>query len=66
MEDIAFFHMPAGISFADRSREQYGDYMELAFLGYHSETISWRDNPMTDATRKLIEAEAAEYIRNRK
>ena len=66
MEDLACFHMPAGISFADRSREQYGDYMALAFLGYHSETISWRDNPMTDATRKRIEKLAAEYIRNRK
>jgi hypothetical protein len=49
---------PAGISYADRTREEYGDYARLAFLPYSTLKLDVRDN-CPPALRAEIEAHAA-------
>lgn len=52
---------PAGISYADRTREKNGDYLRLAFLPYDRLVIEWEKVQMSDEMRAAI-AEDAEKI----
>jgi hypothetical protein len=49
---------PAGISYADRTREEHGDYKQVAFLSYATLKIEWRGRPDA-AIRAEVEAHAA-------
>lgn len=50
---------PAGIVYADRSREEFGDYLKLAFLPYDTLILDLRPR-VPDDLRSLIEAHAAQ------
>ena len=42
-EDRLFIGVfPAGLVYADRKREEHGDYMTLAFLSYATLKLEWR------------------------
>ena len=49
---------PAGISYADRSREKHGDYARCAFLPFRSLVLEV-ESDCPKALRALIEADAA-------
>lgn len=49
---------PAGISYADRHREEHGDYAELAFLSYDTLELKVYENCPANL-RTEIEAHAA-------
>jgi hypothetical protein len=48
---------PAGLVYADRGREEHGDYARLAFLSYRTLTLDF--SPGSEAFRAVIEAHAA-------
>ena len=52
---------PCGISYADRSREEHGDYKKLAFLPYSTLALDVRPDCPPDL-RQTIEADAATII----
>jgi len=49
--------MPCGISYADRGREEHGDYKRLAFRAYSSGALEFY--PGSDPWREAINAHAA-------
>ena len=60
MSDNLFMGVfPGGISYADRSREEHGDYMSIAFLDFATLTLTWRNNCPPEM-RERIETDAAE------
>lgn len=56
---------PEGIVYADRSREQGGDYLRLAFLPFRSLAIEWSPVTMPAELRAQIETDAAAIIARR-
>jgi len=55
---------PCGVSWADRAREEHGDYKRLAFLPYR-ELVLQVEPDCPDTLRRWIEADAAEIIARR-
>lgn len=53
---------PAGIVYADRSRQKGGDYLKLAFLPYRSLVLEWEPVVMPEWLREQIERDAAKII----
>ena len=49
---------PTGISYADRTREEHGDYKRLAFLSYRTLELEWYDEVPSDLAKQII-ADAA-------
>lgn len=49
---------PTGIVYADRSREEHGDYKRLAFLSFRTLELEWSKGVPADL-RRLIESDAA-------
>ena len=47
--------MPAGIVYADRGREEHGDYKRIAFLSYHNlEFKAAKLSDASEADRELL------------
>ena len=55
---------PAGLSYADRTREEHGDYKRLAFLPFRSLVLDVAKDCPADL-RKDIELDAAEVVARR-
>ena len=55
---------PGGVVYADRTREEHGDYKRLAFLPWHSLVLEVKPDCPADLRRR-IEADAATYIARR-
>lgn len=51
---------PAGLVYADRTREEHGDYKRLAFLPWHNLALEVKPDCPADLRRR-IEADAATY-----
>lgn len=49
---------PCGLVYADRARDQDGDYMRLAFLSYATLVLEWDKNTMPPELRAAILASA--------
>lgn len=49
---------PTGLSYADRSREENGDFMRIAFISYATLKLEWRAKRVPADLRKQIEAHA--------
>lgn len=64
-DDLFIGIFPAGISYADRSRERDGDYMRIAFLPFDTLKLEWRANQMPAAMRKQIERHARAMTKKR-
>jgi hypothetical protein len=56
---------PGGISFADKSREKNGDYMQVAFLPYDTLELEWRAGKHPADMRKAIERHARSMAKRR-
>lgn len=50
---------PEGVVYADRKREEHGDYRQLAFQSYRTGAIEWAKGRVHPAFRELIEEDAA-------
>ena len=50
---------PAGIVYADKTQEEYGDYKKVAFLPYDNLKLEFYDCPKE--LRKIIENDAKQY-----
>lgn len=59
--------MPCGISYCDRTREEGGDFVRLAFLSYATLTLVWRTAPaaLKPGLRWAVEDDAACLIARR-
>jgi hypothetical protein len=55
---------PGGISYADREREEYGDYKRLAFLPFESLALEWSAGCSPDVKEWI--AESAKYYQSRR
>lgn len=65
MKDRLFIGVyPAGIVYADRQREQHGDYKRLGFLSYYTLELKTLPDCPTDL-RERIRAHAAGLIAKR-
>lgn len=51
---------PGGVVYADRTREEHGDYKRLAFLAWHSLALEVKPDCPADL-RCRIEADAAHF-----
>ena len=51
---------PEGIVYADKGREEHGDYAKLAFLPYRTRVVEYAKNCPPEF-RELIEADAKQY-----
>ena len=59
-EDIFVGVYPAGLVYADKRREENGDYARLAFLSYATLRLEWHSSrPVDSAIREWIERDAA-------
>lgn len=58
-KDIFIGVTPCGLSYADRTREEDGDYKRLAFLPYKSLTLEFRSD-CPESFRVLIRQDAEE------
>ncbi len=45
---------PTGISYADRTQEEHGDYKRLAFLSYRTLELEWYGNVPPDQRNQII------------
>jgi hypothetical protein len=51
---------PCGLVYADRGREEHGDYLRLAFLSYETLELRWSEVSMPEELRQRITESAAE------
>lgn len=58
MDTLFIAVMPAGLSYYDPTQEQYGDYKRIAFLDYHTLTLTWHGHCTPDM-EKAIRADVA-------
>ena len=49
---------PAGIVYADREKEEYGDYKRLAFLSFNTLVLEFRKDCHTEFRSEIQEAAA--------